>query len=106
MPATKLSGPRATEVFNLATTRATSGSQSELPNGATITTDQEDYQPYTYVYITGTGYAPGETVNMIVVQLSPNPASYEPWDVVADANGNFETSWGTTPRSSSALRCK
>ena len=30
---------------------------------------------------------------MIVVQLSPNPASYEPWDVVADANGNFETSW-------------
>src|SRR5438105_14747165 len=30
---------------------------------------------------------------MIVVQLSPNPASYKPWDVVADANGNFETSW-------------
>src|SRR5256886_7983225 len=91
--ATKLSGLDATEVFNLATTRAASASQSELPNEATLTTDQEDYQPYTYVYITGTGFAPGETVNMIVVQLSPNPASYEPWDVVADANGNFETSW-------------
>src|SRR5882762_10224205 len=90
---TKLSGPRATEIFNLATTRAASASQSELPNEATLTTDQEDYQPYTYVYITGTGFAPGETVNMIVVQVSPNPASYEPWDVVADANGNFETSW-------------
>src|SRR5256714_14453628 len=91
--ATKLSGLRATEVFNLATTRAASASQSELPNEATLTTDQEDYQPYTYVYITGTGFAPGETVNMIVVQLSPNPASYEPWDVVADANGNIDTSW-------------
>src|SRR5438874_9481493 len=44
IPATKLSGPHATEVFNLATTRATSGSQAELPNGASLTTDQEDYQ--------------------------------------------------------------
>src|SRR2546423_7655227 len=91
--ATKLSGLRATEVFNLATTRAVSASQSELPSEATLTTDQEDYQPYTYVYIPGTGSARGETVNMIVVQLSPNPASYEPWDVVADANGNIDTSW-------------
>src|SRR5881394_3209188 len=91
--ATKLSGLHATEVFNLATARAASANQSELPNEATLTTDQEDYQPYTYVYITGTGFAPGETVNMIVVQLSPNPASYEPWDVVADANGNIDTSW-------------
>src|SRR2546423_15411549 len=80
MPATKLSGLRATEVFNLSTTRSASANQSELPNGATLTTDQEDYQPYTYVYITGTGFTAGETVNMIVVQLSPNPASYEPWD--------------------------
>src|SRR5207248_1025030 len=93
IPATKLSGPRAAEVFSLATTRAGSVSQADLPNGATLTTDQEDYQPYTYVYITGTGFTPGETVNMIVVQLSPNPASYEPWDVVADANGNVATSW-------------
>src|SRR2546429_745407 len=93
IPATKLSGPRATGVFYLAVSRAASAAQSEAPNSATLTTDQEDYQPYTYVYMSGTGFAPGETVNMIVVQLSPNPASYEPWDVVADANGNFETSW-------------
>src|SRR5262249_29101220 len=52
-----------------------------------------DYEPYTYVYMTGTGFSPGETVNMVVVQLSPNPASYAPWDVVADTNGNFQTSW-------------
>src|SRR5439155_14657766 len=93
IPATKLSGQRATEVFNLGTSRAEGANQAEAPNGATLTTDQEDYQPYTYVYITGTGFTPGETVNMIVVQFSPNPASYEPWDVVADANGNCETSW-------------
>ncbi len=43
--------------------------------------------------MTGTGFAPGETVNMIVLELAPDPAAFDPWDVVADANGNFETSW-------------
>src|SRR5437762_1735389 len=87
------SGLHATEVFNLAAARTASANQSELLNGATLTTDQADYEPYTYVYMTGTGFTPGETVNMIVVQLSPNPASYQPWDVVADTNGNINTSW-------------
>src|SRR5438874_6101073 len=91
--ATKLSGPQATGVFYLGASRAASANQSELPNEATLTTDQEDYQPYTYVYMTGTGFAPGETVNMIVLELAPDPAAFDPWDVVADANGNFETSW-------------
>ena len=70
------------------------GPTSEAPNeGPTLTTDQEDYQPYTYVYFTGTGFQPGETVNMIVVELDPVQQSFEPWDVVADENGNFQTSW-------------
>ena len=43
--------------------------------------------------MTGTGFAPGETVNMICTELAPDPAAFDPWDVVADANGNFETSW-------------
>src|SRR5262245_17761260 len=43
--ATKLSGPRATGVFYLAVSRAASAAQSESPNSATLTTDQEDYQP-------------------------------------------------------------
>ena len=67
--------------------------EGETPNEATLTTDREDYAPYSYVYISGTGFEPGETVNMIVVQLDPNPTSYEPWDVVADENGNIDTSW-------------
>ena len=103
--ATKLSGPYATAVFSLATSRAESAQksaqkpaqqsvqQAETLSGATLTTDQEDYQPYTYVYISGTGFTPGETVNMIVVETAPDPAAFEPWDVVADANGNFDTSW-------------
>src|SRR6266536_6621030 len=99
--ATKLYEPRATQIFDLATTRAESARQSaqqsvqavEAPNEATLTTDREDYPPYSYVYMSGTGFEPGETVNMIVVQLEPNPTSYQPWDVVADENGNIDTTW-------------
>src|ERR1041385_3546699 len=105
--ARKLYEPLAAQVFSLATTRAESaeaarkavqqpGQRSsqeggELPNdGPTLTTDREDYQPYTYVYFTGTGFQPGETVNMIVVELDPIQQSFQPWDVVADENGNFQ----------------
>src|SRR5438093_5729077 len=99
--ATKLYEPLASEIFNLAASRAESARQSaqqsvqgvEAPNGATLTTDQQDYPPYSYVYIAGTGFAPGETVNMIVVELDPIQQSFQPWDVVADENGNINTSW-------------
>jgi len=30
---------------------------------------------------------------MIVVELDPIQQSFEPWDVVADENGEFDTSW-------------
>ena len=60
--ATKLSGVRSTEVFNLAThPRCVSQTnRGSLPNEATLTTDQEDYQPYTYVYITGMDSRPAK----------------------------------------------
>ncbi len=86
----------ASQVFSLATTRAAAARnlQNESPNDApSLTTDREDYAPYTYVYFKGTGFQPGETVNMIVVETNPNQPSFQPWDVVADANGNFQTSW-------------
>ena len=67
---------------------------SESPNEPpTLTTDREDYPPFSYVYFHGTGFQPGEKVNMIVVELSPDPGSFEPWDVEADENGEFDTSW-------------
>src|SRR5437899_4735254 len=46
----KLYEPLNTQVFNLATSRAESAHNTELPNNATLTTDREDYQPFTYVY--------------------------------------------------------
>src|ERR1700746_3533122 len=61
-----------------AATRAAAAEESESPDEATLTTDQEDYQPYTYVYITGTGFEPGETVNMIVVESAPIQQAFEP----------------------------
>src|SRR6266545_1312153 len=107
--AVKLYEPRATQVFNMATSRAESARQSaeqsaqqsaqqsmqegEAPNEVTLFTDRSDYPPFSYVYINGTGFEPGETVNMIVVELDPVQQSFEPWDVVADENGNFQTSW-------------
>src|SRR6185369_9097919 len=62
---------------------------------ATVTTDKEDYPPYSVVYITGAGFAPGETVSNIVVQIEgPAPGTiYDSWTVVADENGNFLTDW-------------
>ena len=101
--ANKVYGPRASQIFNLATSArrvspavnstGAAGAQSESPNEATLTTDQEDYPPYSYVYFHGTGFQPGETVDMIVVELDPTQESFEPWDVVADENGEIHTSW-------------
>src|SRR5438034_8256560 len=98
--ATRLYEPLATQVFNLATTRAAEAAAAhdaqglEAPNDqSTITADREDYSPYSYVYFHGTGFQPGETVNLIVVELSAAPSSFQPWNVVADKNGGFDTSW-------------
>ena len=97
--AKKLYEPLATQVFNVATTRAAevensqNTQNSELPNEATLTTDREDYPPFSYVYFHGSGFEPGETVQMIVAETDPVQQSFEPWEVVADANGEFDTSW-------------
>ncbi len=63
IPAVKLYEPQATQIFNLATTRAQSAQQSsqqsslmsETTTQATLTTNLADYPPYSYVYISGTG---------------------------------------------------
>jgi len=64
-------------------------------DAATVVTDQDDYPPYSIVWITGAGFQSGETVSNQVVQVAgPAPGTaYEPWGVVADASGGFETSW-------------
>src|SRR5258705_13692212 len=61
----------------------------------TLTTDLEDYAPFSYVQITGAGFQPGESVNNQVVQVAgPAPGSaYAPWSVSADTQGGFQTTW-------------
>src|SRR6266568_403250 len=99
-PAKKLYEPLNTQVFTLQRSRVESQAAQRsaqgpeaLDNEPTLTTDRQDYPPYSYVYFTGSGFQPGETVNMIVVETDPIQQSFEPWDVVADENGNFQTSW-------------
>ena len=41
--------------------------------GGHPTTDRDDYPPLSYVYFTGSGFEPGETVQMIVVETDPYP---------------------------------
>jgi hypothetical protein len=71
------------------------GPLSNAAQAATVTTDQEDYAPFSIVYITGAGFQPGETVSNRVVQIAgPAPGTaYAPWEVGADADGNFTTEW-------------
>src|SRR5262245_61352124 len=66
-----------------------------LFNPVRITTDLDDYPPFSSVLITGTGFLPSEAVNNQVVQVEGPDAgtAYDAWAVVADTNGGFTTSW-------------
>src|SRR6185503_2036064 len=64
--ANKVYGTRAWQLFSLATSRAAAAQNtqrtesSDLPNEEpTLISDQEDYPPYSYVYMHGTGFQPG-----------------------------------------------
>ncbi|HEY1213156.1 MAG TPA: MBG domain-containing protein, partial [Bryobacteraceae bacterium] len=61
---------------------------SELYNFATITTDKSDYPPGTTVNISGSGWQPGETVTLTLVE-SPLYDTHGPYTAVADSNGNI-----------------
>jgi hypothetical protein len=61
----------------------------------TVQTDQSDYPPGTPVTITGSGWKPGQTVTLQLVE-SPLFNTHGPFAVVADANGNiFDSSFVT-----------
>ncbi|MEL1241447.1 HYR domain-containing protein, partial [Flavobacterium flavipallidum] len=71
--------------------------------GQIVMLDQADldYAPGETVYITGTGWHPGETVLLEVENLTNptvdcgpvTPPPHETWTTVADENGNFTASW-------------
>src|SRR5947207_3510418 len=68
-------------------------------SAATVTTDQADYPPGSTVYITGSGFAAGETVQCQVLHSptggddATSPA-HQPWTTTADDAGNISTTWG------------
>src|SRR6266568_487550 len=61
---------------------------TELYAFATVKTDQADYAPGSIVTITGSGWQPGETVTLTLVE-SPLIDTHPPLTAVADGNGNI-----------------
>jgi hypothetical protein len=61
---------------------------TELYGFPTVKTDQADYPPGTPVTITGSGWQPGETVTLTLVE-SPDLDTHPVLAAVADANGNI-----------------
>jgi hypothetical protein len=61
---------------------------TELYGFSTVKTDQSDYAPGSIVTITGSGWQPGETVTLTLVE-SPLIDTHPPMIAVADANGNI-----------------
>jgi hypothetical protein len=59
-----------------------------MAQSATVMTDQADYAPGTIVTITGSGWQPGETVTLQLVE-SPLIDTHPDMTAVADANGNI-----------------
>ena len=61
---------------------------AELYGFATVKTDKSDYAPGTVVTITGSGWQPGETVSLTMVE-SPFYDSHGPFTAVADSTGKI-----------------
>ncbi|MGH9502144.1 MAG: Ig-like domain repeat protein [Terriglobales bacterium] len=64
---------------------------TELYGFSTVQTDAADYPPGSVVTITGSGWRPGETVTLTLVE-SPLLDTHGPYNVTADANGNISDS--------------
>jgi hypothetical protein len=79
---------------------------------ATVTSDQDDYEPLSTAVFTGSGFTPFETVTLKVKNLSQpcntisSDSSYFPWTVVADQNGAFVTNWTVCNCQGDSLRLK
>lgn len=66
---------------------------------ASVTTDASDYPPGSTVLISGSGFASDETVELQVSNITDSADAgpeHDPWQVTADENGNFQTTWYVT----------
>ncbi|NOT32013.1 MAG: hypothetical protein HOP15_16325 [Planctomycetes bacterium] len=73
-----------------------------VPSGASaqtvLTSDQAVYTPGSNAELTGSGFAPDESVTLQVVHADGSPSTgpeHAPWSVAADAGGGFVTTWLT-----------
>src|SRR5688572_15685773 len=65
---------------------------------AVVATDKLDYPPGDTVLISGTGFAPMEEITLLVEHMDSglvitDSVVHQPWQVFADADGNFFSSW-------------
>ena len=66
---------------------------------ASVTTDKSDYPPGSTVIISGSGFQPGEIVQLQVLNVtnaSDTGPEHDAWTTNADENGNFTTTWYVT----------
>ena len=70
--------------------------ENRLAPAAIIWTDRSDYLPQSTATIFGSGFLPGETVQLQVLHTTGDPASFandDPWLVTDGTNGGFQTTW-------------
>src|SRR5215208_4150379 len=58
-------------------------------DGLSISTDKDDYQPGDVVHFTGSGWQPGDVLDIV---LTDDPLTHDPhtWTVNVDADGIFQ----------------
>src|SRR2546426_393665 len=104
--ATKLYEPLASEIFNLAASRAESARQSaqqsvqggEAPNAATLTTDQQDYSPSPSQSLTASANGPSVTFTQYVTSPGAGSSFTASLSFSSPNNGGIPASWvSTTP---------
>ena len=69
---------------------------SQVFGPASVTTDQSDYPPDSTATINGSGFQPGETVELQALRtdLPENSGpEHAPWLITNGASGNFTTTW-------------
>jgi YDG domain len=81
-------------VFSGDTLAGSASSGTPSPTGATIASDKADYGPGEMVYLTGSGWQPGESVRIVV---NDDGLQEQPWQrdvtLTADAAGNIADSF-------------
>src|SRR6478609_6955870 len=61
-----------------------------------VATDKPDYPPGSTVQISGSGFAPGEIIQLQVLNItSPNDngPEHDPWQITNGVAGNFQATW-------------